>query len=362
LNQSMQMRKKKATIRDIAAAAEVSYATAARVLAGNTTYSIKDGTRDRIQETARKLGYFPNPFARSLKTRRSWIIGICVHRESHRTIERRVAHQPQTRIDPRLKGIYESPDSDRYRFMIIPRDDLRGPEEQSLIQDIALLDGMIYVSPRYQDIALLEEIARGIPLVVEDSQGVTSVSSVSVDQRKALLDAVQLLARRGCRHLALFVRSQYEDYWYSNQRVEGFREGLADLGLPRFDDQIVSVSPFDGEYYRKVTDLLRSNRTVDGIIVPRDHELLESLQAIQDLNLQVGRDIRVVSVNQTPICNAVRPSITAIAFPAEDVSRTAFELLLHKINFPDSKPRHVLLNATIIERQSTLGVFVTQSG
>src|SRR5215469_18388356 len=67
-----------ATLRDVAAAARVHPATASRALNPGTRLLVSEETARRVTEAAERLGYRPNPVARSLRTRRSHTVGVLI--------------------------------------------------------------------------------------------------------------------------------------------------------------------------------------------------------------------------------------------------------------------------------------------
>ena len=67
-----------ATLRDVATAAGVHPATASRALNPGTRLLVSEETARRVSEAAERLGYRPNPVARSLRTRRSHTIGVLI--------------------------------------------------------------------------------------------------------------------------------------------------------------------------------------------------------------------------------------------------------------------------------------------
>src|SRR5690349_24871210 len=67
-----------ATLRDVAAAARVHPATASRALNPETRILVSEDTARRVTEAAERLGYRPNPVARSLRTRRSHTVGVLI--------------------------------------------------------------------------------------------------------------------------------------------------------------------------------------------------------------------------------------------------------------------------------------------
>ena len=72
------MPERPATLRDVAAAARVHPATASRALNPETRILVSEDTARRVSEAAGRLGYRPNPVARSLRTRRSHTVGVLI--------------------------------------------------------------------------------------------------------------------------------------------------------------------------------------------------------------------------------------------------------------------------------------------
>ena len=72
--------KKSITVKDIAKLAGVSITTVSRVLNGDETYSMTEAVRKRVLETARKYEYAPQNAARSLVSRKSYKLGVILHR------------------------------------------------------------------------------------------------------------------------------------------------------------------------------------------------------------------------------------------------------------------------------------------
>src|SRR6202046_3939116 len=72
------MPERPATLRDVAAAARVHPATASRALNPETRILVSEDTARRVAAAAARLGYQPNPVARSLRTRRSHTVGVLI--------------------------------------------------------------------------------------------------------------------------------------------------------------------------------------------------------------------------------------------------------------------------------------------
>jgi DNA-binding LacI/PurR family transcriptional regulator len=338
-------------IKDIARYAGVSYSTAARVLSRNENYAISPKMRERVLDVARKHHYSTDPFARYMRKRRSHIIGmsgVMPHTLSDAAITYRIE------LNRRVAGINSSPYYRDYNLMLFLRDDQAADLETRLSQGIAYMDGLIYVSPTTKHRPMLKRLAKHVPIVLEDAEGVDELCSVSVDQYGAIASATRLLANRGCRRISLLMRHG-EEYYHNHIRAKAFRETLSALGLCAEADQVLANYQGRQGTHAAVLAMLRSRGPVDGLIVPRDEELVDALDAIEESGLVLGKGVKLISVNETEFSRHMKPGITVVRFPTEQVAREAFELLIRLIEGHIHGTEHILVPASIVERQSTTG-------
>jgi LacI family transcriptional regulator len=338
-------------IKDIARYAGVSYSTAARVLSRNGNYAISSKMRQHVLEVARKHGYSTDPFARYMRKQRSHIIGICGVMPR---MASDAASSYRIELNRRVAGIHASPSSMDYNLMLLLRDDQALDLEARLAQGIAYMDGLIYVSPTTKQKPLLKRFAKRVPIVLEDAEGLDDLCSVSVDQYAAIESATRLLANRGCKRLALLTHHGTE-YYHNRIRLEAFRKTVLSLGMALDGDQV--VVNYQGRHGARAAalNLLQARRPIDGLIAPRDEELVGVLDAVEEAGLTLGKDVKLISVNETELSRHMKPGISVVRFPAEQVEREAFELLVRMIEGQVHGVEHILVPASIVERQSTTG-------
>jgi LacI family transcriptional regulator len=338
-------------IKDIARYAGVSYSTAARVLSRSGNYAVSDKMRQHVLDVARKHRYSTDPFARYMRKQRSHIIGICgvMPRTSSDA-----ASSYRIELNRRVAGIHASPHSTDYNLMLLLREDQTVDLEARLTQGIAYMDGLIYVSPTTKQKPLLKRLAKRVPLVLEDAQGLDDLCSVSVEQYAAIESAARLLVNRGCKRLALLTHHGAE-YYHNQVRLRAFRETVQALRLPLEADQV--VVNYEGRQGARsaISWLLRARQPIDGLIAPRDEELVGVLDAIEEAGLTMGKEIKLISMNETELSRHMKPGISVVRFPAEQVAREAFELLVRLIEGQVHETEHILAPASIVERQSTTG-------
>ena len=344
-------RPRRVTIKDVATHAGVSQVTAARILAGSRKFPVSKETEKLVLGTAKELNYQPNRFAQLLRGRQSHIIGLCIRRNE-------LGDDPlspqgyMVRVDVSLSGITKHPENERYNLMLIRRNDADPKLEELINRNLCYLDGMLFMSPHRNQRDMLLRIARQLPLVVEDAQGLEGVHCVSIDQNKATINAVELLAERGFTRLGLLVQGSL-DYYHAINRVKGFRAGMSQLGLDVSDKQIATGCQQIHMIYHAMKSMLREVPDLDGVIVPRDLGLVESIEAAKEAGRRIGKDFGVVSLNETELCRLTSPGITAMRFPIEMMTFSAFNILLQEIENPQTTPIQTLLPGTLNEREST---------
>jgi LacI family transcriptional regulator len=330
----------------------VSYSTAARVLSRNETYAISEKMRERVLDVARKHRYSTDPFARYMRKRRSHIIGmsgVMPQTLSDAAITYRIE------LNRRVAGINSSPYYKDYNLMLLLRDDQAADLETRLAQGIAYMDGLIYVSPTTKHRPVLKRFAKHVPIVLEDAEGVDEFCSVSVDQYGAIESATRLLANRGCKRIGLLTHRGIE-YYHNQVRVKAFRKTLQALGMPAAEpDQVFANYQGRQGAHSAALAMIASRRPIDGLIVPRDEELVGALDAIEESGLALGKGVKLISVNETEFSRHMKPGISVVRFPAEQVAREAFELLVRMIEGHVHGIEHILVPASIVERQSTTG-------
>src|SRR5882757_4829497 len=146
-----------ATLRDVATAASVHPATASRALNPGTRLLVSEDTARRVTEAAERLGYRPNPVARSLRTRRSHSVGVLI------------------------------PDLNNPLFPPIGNTDADAGRERTLFEQMRArhVDGFVLATATLHDRLLAEAAAADVPVVLMNrlSQDY-SFSSVSVDNEQ----------------------------------------------------------------------------------------------------------------------------------------------------------------------------------
>ena len=350
-------RRTAATITDVAAAAGVSVATAARALGDYG--SVSPATKDRVQTAAQQLGYRANHLARSMVT------------GSTRTVGAVLSDIENPFFSAALRGITDVAEGAGYEVVVVNTDE--DPEiEREAVRALLerRVDGLL-VSPAHgaEPRHLQHAIAGGTPVVLLDRLilGVAS-DSVGVDNRAAARTATQRLVDAGHRRIGLVTGDTAETRpglarvvddgvetafgGTTGLRVAGYRDALLEAGLLP-DPELLAADGLRPQDAASATRRLLALSDPPTALVALDSLLtLGVLQAMDDLGLRWPDDVSIVGFDDAEWTEVVSPPLTVLAQPVLDLGRTACELLLHRLRGRDGRPEHRWLPTRVVERAS----------
>jgi DNA-binding LacI/PurR family transcriptional regulator len=232
----------KVTMHDVARLCGVSYQTVSRVI--NASPEVAPKTRHRVLEAIQSLGYHPNQLARSLKTRRSFILEVITFGVETYIPRELIIAMGRAAITHGYSLI----------FTDIPTDD---PEEESRLfahLNSGLIDGAIITAP--VESKLIEKILADppmLPMIQIRSARSATAPSISIDQYHGSRLAVQHLLELGHREIAEICAPL--NYHEALARHTAFVETLQAAGLiPADSVEAAEWMPQEG--YQAAVELL----------------------------------------------------------------------------------------------------------
>lgn len=329
----------KTTIQDISVKAGVSPSTVSRVLTGSAPVS--EAKREIIEATIRQLNYKPNFLARSLRTKKTFSLGLLLNDitnpfYSHiaRGIEDDAIHQGYSLI---LCNTNEDPQRELHYLKVL--------------QD-KQVDGII-LGPTTGNSAFIRELAGQIPIVLVDRPlAGAAISTVIVDNESSAHQATQYLLDKGHHRIALV--SWQQDIFTQRQRRAGYQRALVEAGLPLNPADVILVPRLNSEMAADLTgQFLRCKPAPTAIFALNNQLGLGVLSAIHALKLKIPDDISLIIFDDLPIFSLHTPPISVIAQPAFEIGQQAIQLLLHQIKDPDNyTPETVVLPTQLMIRES----------
>jgi DNA-binding LacI/PurR family transcriptional regulator len=330
------------TLEQVAALAGVSRATVSRVVNGSP--KVSPAVRAQVERAVAKLGYVPNRAARSLVTRRADSVAL-------------VVSEPHTRFfsEPFFAGVVRGVGAalaeTGVQLLLLIAHDVgdRGRLERDVVG--GRVDGVLLASLHGDD-PLPGTLERaGVPAVlVGRPAGAGPASYVDADNRGGAGKAVDHLARRGRRRIATITGPQ--DMGVGQDRLDGYRDGLAAAGLAAADD-LVEAGDFTEEAGAAAMGRLlrRPGPPVDAVFAASDLMAAGALRALRAAGRRVPEDVAVVGFEDSAVARYAQPPLTTVRQPIEEMGRQATRLLLAKIA-GETGDMHLILDVELVVRAS----------
>ena len=343
------------TMKEIAEQTGVSVSSVSLVLNGHDAGRVKPEIATMVRKTAQKLGYKPNPLARSLRTSRTRILGF---------VSEEIATTPFA--GGIILGAQDAASALGYLLITVNVDGKASNEDQeiSTLKRYGV-DGFLYakISNRITDVP--SGLSDYPTVLVDATDRAGATPSVVPNEIAIGYDATTRLIHAGCRRIAYVGCS---DPMVAQQlRFEGYKRALADAGLP-FDESLVANVLFHKAAQDAVDHLIDEQRP-DGVFCWNDARALYVYQAAMKFGLEVGKDLSVVGVdNHRLIAETAVPELTTVELPHYEMGYWAVCKVVSMIEnrtidsatLPDTTaplppldgPDEVQVHCTLIEKDS----------
>lgn len=326
------------TIFDVAREAGVSYATVSRVI--NNKDHVKADKRERVLRAMTRLGYVVNQQARSLAGGKSQVVGLLV------------PGLDTSYIGEIIRGIDAELVSASYDLMLYTTHH-RKTRESTYVATLTqgLADGLLLVLPRNPGAYIETLRRREFPYVLIDHQGIDeSGPAVGATNRAGGYAATRYLIELGHRRIGFITGTV--DLGCSIDRLAGYRDALLEYGIT-FDPALVREGDFvqlDG--YRGAHELLELPERPTAIFASNDVMAFGVMDAVREAGLRIPSDVSIIGFDDIPQASHVRPNLTTIRQPLEQMGRTATQMLLQQIANRAAEPVRIELNTELIVRDS----------
>lgn len=313
------------TLRDVADRADVSVATVSLVVNNKKRSRIGEETRARVLDAVAELGYRPNALAQSLSSGQSRFIGM---------VSDSIATLPFA--GQILKGAQD--EAWRNGYVLLVADTGDNPEVTAdaikmMVDHQAV--GMLY-STWYHRAVDPSPLFDALPSVfVNCFTTQPDTYSVVPSEVQGGSLATRLLLERGHRRVA-FVNST-EDAPSTAGRLEGYRQSLAEAGIPFDPNLVISIHPdeaggFQEAGYDAGMQLLSSSTPPSAIFCYNDRVAMGLYEAAKERGVRIPEDLAVVGFDDQEVIAAhLRPKLTSIALPHYDIGVHGVRALLKRV-------------------------------
>jgi LacI family transcriptional regulator len=325
----------------------VSIATVSRVL--NNYPDVSDDTRERVLAIAAALDYMPTAAARTLVTKRSFVVGVVLYTGHERPD---IQHPFFQEV---LVGLKHSVGARKYDLLLFSTEDGEngfGNREYLKRSRHHHVDGVVLMGVDARDPAVRELAASRIPCVAVDLDLIGSRTGyVMSDNRGGAELAVEHLHGLGHRRVAhitgLMTTKPAAD------RLLGYREAIDRLGL-RYRDEYIQEGDFYVESgYAATKALLEGPEPPTAVFAASDLMAVGAMQAAHERGLVVPDDLSVVGFDDIQIAPLVRPGLTTIRQEKAGLGGAAGEALVQMIEDPAFTPPVLTLPVELVVRGSS---------
>lgn len=277
------------TLRDVARCANVSLTAASYAL--NNTGTISEATRQRVLEAARKLNYYPNAFARHLRKRKTFTIGVFITSFGGQFYE------------DILEGIHATLLDTDYELIVCPQARVL---HRMLTQH--QVDGAIVFDHKVSSDVLLALASPDFPIVVMDRWlEHEHILSLLLDNALGAREVFAHLCGQGFRRMAFLAGAA--DSLDNAERKRAF--------LAEAEKRHWRVPVYIGDFTRRSgyefgRQMLATGDLPEAVFCANDQMAIGLMEALKAGGLDVPGDIAVVGFDDILIAQYVQPSLTTV--------------------------------------------------
>lgn len=318
-------------IKDVARLAGVSVTSVSRVL--NNSQHVSPKLEKKVREAIRQLDYSPSLIAKSLKSNKTNLIGVIVP-----DITSGYTAMMLSRIE-------EEASANGYHLLIsnIVEDTDKVVKYLNVFHEMRV-DGIVLMHGKVQPdiLAFLEKTS--IPVVSHADMSI-AIPTILIDDFKAAYDATCYLIGQGHRSIA-HIAGPAEDVADARKRYEGFLAACMDYCIP-VSDSLIRFGDYKLKSgYDKMSELLNeAEGTFTALFAASDEMAAGAINCMHDRGIAVPREISVIGFDGTDIGELVRPRLTTIRQPIEEIGKMTMQVLLA---WMEQRTEHQLTTGKIV--------------
>lgn len=299
--------------------------------------SIPEETKKRIHAAAKELNYKPNFFARTLRSKRTYTIGV---------IAEEIGDSYGSMV---ISGIEEFLRTKDYFFLTVVH--RHNPEMLSRYSQILTergVEGFITVDTTVYEPPTLPLVA------VAGHKKVKNVTNIILDHHRAAVLALSHLKDLGHKKIA-FMRGNPTSS-DSKDRWNGICEVSEEIGLPIDSDLVAQIDiddPSPNLGYPFAKQLLDRGKPFTALFAFNDMSAIGAIRAIQERGLRVPQDISVMGFDDIAGAAFNTPSLTTVRQPLSRMGHVAAETLLDRLDGKQEYPSEIAIEPELVVREST---------
>ncbi len=334
---------KNINIKELAGELKLSVSTVSKAL--HDSHEISEKTKRRVLKTAARLNYVPNPYASSLRGRKSKNIGVVIPEVA------------DSFFSLAINGIESIAKEKGYHVLICLTHE-SFENERNILKEFqgGRVDGVIMSisGETSQSDHVNNLISSGIPLIFFDRVcEEVETTKITTDDFESGYKATEHLIQQGCSKIAFLSISK--SLSINNKRLEGYFRALAHYNIKADKKNVILCSNKAKQNYALIKSLLQKKSRPNGVVASVEKLTTPLYKACVALKLKIPKDVKIVCFSNLETASILNPSLTTITQPAFEMGKTAATLLfkaLAKANF-NLKGESLVMPSTLVVRNST---------
>lgn len=309
----------KTTIKDVANRAKVSTATVSRVLNGN--YPVSEEVASRVMKVIKEMNYHPDAVARSLKNKKTFIVGVVVSDISN------------IYFMEMAKGIENIISSEEYNIIFSSTNDEEDKEEKILKLLYERRVDALVVAPAANDSAFINSlIDQGMYIIIVDRK-ISGIKTdvVIEDNFNSVYKLINYVISKG--HSRISIINGLFSISTSLERFEGFKKALSDSNIELNPKYILQGNYNKKKAYEEVKKMLIECKEEKPTAIFAANNIMAegAMAAIKDCNLDIPQDISLVSFGNVSVPELISPTLTLVSQDAYAMGQEVGRILLNRI-------------------------------
>ena len=301
---------------EIAKLAGVSKSTVSRYL--NNGY-VSDESRDKIKKVIEETGFLPQRYAKTMRTKKTNLIGVIVPKLSTGTASRVV------------EGITEILSPHGYD-VLIANTNLSVEKEMEYLNIFKnnQVDGIIFMATKIskEHLKVMEKVK--VPIVVV-AQNVNEYPSVYHDDYNAAKEVVGYLIDRGHNNIG-FIGVYEEDISVGYERKRGYKDKLEENSI-KINPNNIKIGDFTEQSgFELAKELMSNKEKPTAIFTVTDTVAIGVINYLTENNYKIPEDVAVASIGDSKISRFITPKLTTVHYYYKTSGRKSAEIILDLLN------------------------------
>lgn len=307
------------TLKDIARECGVSFSTVSKALKGSS--EISEETIQMIQQKASEMGYHPNIAARTLRTNRTYDIGVIFEDKTGSGFQ----HQYFAKI---ISGLQEIVQDNGYDLTFTGGNfDSKYDYYKHIVG--RNFDGVVILSADFKRPDLLQVISSGIPTATLDYVYNSNHISVVSDNKQGMTELTEYIISQGHKKIAMI---HGENTMVTRERIQFFKETAQKHNIQIPEEYFVQALYHDPEKSARATEYLLSlPEPPTCILFPDDYSALGGIQELNKRKIIPGKDISIAGYDGIMLTSMLLPPLTTYEQNGKEMGRAMAQGLIDLI-------------------------------